>query len=238
LFRVQAFCFPTFLFYFKEMPFVEKVFLLVAICAAYVSAPPIAFAQANISVPKTIFRDSDGNLVSNNEFVDIRMANFHIRDQTIVRTLEDGTIEFQLQKVPQEGMEVGDISTVDITGKPLSFSDYRGKVVVLNFWFIGCAVCRAEIPRLNDFAGRFAGEKDIAFVAVTADPRGQVRDFIEKNRFDYRQIADGKPVLSQFVVGGYPKNVVIGKDGRIVYWRSSVAAWDKFESVVRAELAK
>ena len=51
-------------------------------------------------------------------------------------------------------------------------------------------------------------------------------------------LADGKPALSRFVVGGYPKNVVIAKDGRIVYWRSTVAAWDKFESVVRAELAK
>jgi hypothetical protein len=41
-----------------------------------------------------------------------------------------------------------------------------------------------------------------------------------------------------FVVGGYPKNIVIGRDGKIVYWRSTITAWDKFESVVRAELEK
>ena len=111
-------------------------------------------------------------------------------------------------------------------------------MIVLNLWFIGCAVCRGEIPTLNNFAAKFEGVTDIAFVAITADPRNEVKKFVEKNRFDYRQIADGKPALSRFVVGGYPKNVVIGKDGRIVYWRSTVAAWDKFESVVRAELAK
>ncbi len=206
--------------------------------AGFIVMASTAFGQVKTSPPKTIFRDSDGNLISNNEFVDIRMANFHLRDQTNVRTLEDGTIEFQLQKIPQEGMEVGEITAADISGQAVNFSQYRGKVVVLNFWFIGCAVCRGEIPKLNDFAAKFAGESDVAFIAITADPRDAVKKFIEKNRFDYRQIADGKPALSRFVVGGYPKNVVIGKDGRIVYWRSTIAAWYKFESVVRTELSK
>lgn len=215
----------------------RRIAVFAVMLAAFIAVATTAFGQAKNSAPKTLFRDSDGNLISNNEFVDIRMANFHIRDQTNVRTLDDGTIEFQLQKIPQEGVEVGDIAAVDIAGKPINFSAYRGRVLVLNFWFIGCAVCRGEIPKLNDFAAKFGGD-DIVFIAVTADSRDEVKKFVQNNRFDYRQIADGKPVLSQFVVGGYPKNVVIGKDGRIVYWRSTVAAWDKFESVVRSELAK
>ena len=44
--------------------------------------------------------------------------------------------------------------------------------------------------------------------------------------------------MAQFVFSGYPKNIVISKKGEIVYWRSTVYAWEKFESVVRAELAK
>ena len=220
------------------MRFGRKVTVFVLMAVGIFAISPSALSQERPTPPKTIFRDSDGNLVSNNEFVDIRMANFHIRDQTIVRTLEDGTIEFQLQKIPQEGMEVGEIRALDITGRPVNFSEYRGKVVVLNFWFIGCAVCRGEIPKLNDFATKFADEPSIAFMAITTDPRDEVKKFVDKNRFNYRQIADGKNALAKFVVGGYPKNIVIGKDGRIAYWRSTVAAWDKFESVVRAELAK
>src|SRR5687767_6194312 len=54
-------------------------------------------------VPKTFFYDSDGNEISNNEFVDIRVANPHYPDRTIVKTLDDGTVVFRLQKVPQEG---------------------------------------------------------------------------------------------------------------------------------------
>ena len=44
--------------------------------------------------------------------------------------------------------------------------------------------------------------------------------------------------MKSFVFSGYPKNIVIGRDGKIAYWRSTIQAWDKFESVVRAELAK
>ena len=187
---------------------------------------------------KTIFRDSDGNLIPNDEFVDIRMANFHVPDRTLMHTLEDGTIEFRLQKVPQEGAEAPDFSTQFIDGSPIKFSELRGKVVVLNFWFIGCPACLYETPKLNEFAAKFAGDPNIEFVAMTTDPAAAVRKYVTAHPFDYKLIADAKPILASFVVGGYPKNIVIGKDGRIVYWRSNIHAWDKFESVIRAELAK
>src|SRR5215211_5803875 len=89
-------------------------------------------------VPKTLFFDSDGNQVSNNEFVDIRMANFHYPDRTIVKTLGDGTIEFHLQKIPQEGALAPQFSVKTLDGKTLTSADLKGKVVVLSFWFIGC----------------------------------------------------------------------------------------------------
>jgi len=211
------------------------IVLLIYACLSVAAAQTFAQAKA---VPDTIFRDSDGNLISNNEFVDIRMANFHMPDRTLMRTLEDGTVEFRLQKVPQEGAEAPEFSAEFINGKPVNFSELRGKVVVLNFWFIGCPVCRAEMPKINDFAARFGGEPNIEFIAMTADPASSVKKYLATHRFDYKSISDAKPILSKFVVGGYPKNIVIGKDGRIVYWRSTVKAWDKFERVVRAELAK
>jgi hypothetical protein len=66
-------------------------------------AAVIAVGQTK-PAPREIFRDSDGNLVSNNEFVDIRVANFNYPDATVIKILEDGTKEFRLQKIPQEGM--------------------------------------------------------------------------------------------------------------------------------------
>ena len=188
--------------------------------------------------PPTIFRDSDGNLVSNNEFVDIRMANFNYPDATLVRTMADGTIEFQLQKIPQEGMAAPEFSVKMLDGRRVDTASLKGKVVVLNFWFIGCASCRAHQPKLNELKAKFVGGEDVVFLAVTADPMGSVKKYLSKEKFDFAQAADGDAAIKAFRVAVYPKNIVISKGGEMVYWRSTIAAWDKFESVIRQESAK
>ena len=196
-----------------------------------------ALAQAKTPAPKEVFRDSDGNLVSNNEFIDIRLANFNYPDATVIKILEDGTKEFRLQKVPQEGMSSPAFSVRTIDGKAISSADLRGKVVVLNFWFIGCEACRAMEPKLNELKSRFAGS-DVVFLAMTTDSKEALEKYLARVRFDYLQAADAKATMSQFSFRGFPKNIVIDKQGTIVYWRSTIHAWDKFESVVREELAK
>ncbi len=208
------------------------------VVATFSAERTFAQAQAPSTAKKTVFRDSDGNLVSNNEFVDIRMANFHYPDATVVKTLEDGTVEFRLQKIPQEGMAAPNFSTTRIDGKPLNLADLKGKVVVINFWFIGCSVCLAHKPKLNELAVKFAGKDDVIFIAMTADHADDVKKYINKERSEYIQVADAKRTLDMFSFAGYPKNIVIGKSGEIVYWRSTIRAWDKIESVIRAEIEK
>jgi peroxiredoxin len=199
-----------------------------------------SFGSAGQSRPvaKTLFFDSDGNQITNNEFVDIRMANPNYPDRTLMKTLDDGTVEFRLQKIPQEGMKAPEFSLKTIDGETVSSSELRGRVVVLNFWFIGCPVCRAIKPKLNTFKSKFAGRDDVVFIAVTGDPAGAVKNFAKSEPLDYIQTAGAADELKKFVFNGYPKNIVISKTGEIVYWRTTVHAWDKFESVVRAELAK
>ncbi len=187
---------------------------------------------------KEIFRDSEGNLISNNEFVDIRMANFHYPDATLVKTLDDGTVEFRLQKIPQEGMQAPAIDVRTLDGDRISPEALRGKVVVLNFWFIACAVCRAHQPKLNELKAKFSDEANVVFLAVTADPPGEVKKYLAKQSFEYRHVAGAQAALKTFRFVGYPKNIVISKEGEIVYWRSPVSAWDKFEDVIRSELKR
>src|SRR5215204_2133638 len=196
-----------------------------------------ALAQTKAPAPKEIFRDSDGNLVSNNEFVDIRLANFNYPDATIIKILDDGTKEFRLQKIPQEGMPAPEFTVRTLDGGTVSLNDMRGKVVVLSFWFIGCPACFAMEPKLNVFKARFA-ESDVIFLAMTSDPKDQLERYLKKERFDYLQAADARDAMSKFAFRGFPKNIVIDKQGKIIYWRSTIHAWEKFESVVRAELAK
>jgi peroxiredoxin len=187
---------------------------------------------------KTYYFDYTGNAVSNNEFVDIRMANSHYPDATIVKTLPDGSTEFHLQKIPQEGMIAPQFTVRTVDGRTIASSELRGKVVVLSFWFIGCAACHAIKPKLNEFRSKFSGSDDVVFLAMTADPKDEVKKYLEKEQFDYLQATDAGAVMGSFVFRTYPKNIVIDKQGKIAYWRSTVKAWDTFESVVRTELAK
>ena len=206
--------------------------LIAAIAALSISA------QTKTPVARTIFLDSDGNLISNDEFVDIRMANPSYPDRTLMKTLDDGTVEFRLQKITQEGMRAPEFSLRTVDGKTITSDELRGKVVVFNFWFIGCAVCRALKPKLNTFKAKFEGVDDVVFIAVTGDPAGEVEKFAKTEPLSYLQTAGAADELKKFVFNGYPKNIVISKTGEIVFWRSNVYAWDKFESVVRGELGK
>ena len=73
---------------------------------------------------------------------------------------------------------------------------------------------------------------------MTADNEHAVKKFLAQQKFDYDMITDAGATLDGFRFKGYPKNIVIGKDGKIVYWRSTIHAWEKFESVIKAELEK
>ena len=191
-----------------------------------------------VCAQKTVMLDHDGNILTDDEFVDIRMANYQYADATIVTKLPDGTTELRLQKIPQEGMAAPDFAVKTLDGKKITAADLKGKVVVLNFWFIGCPACIREDPKLSELRAKFAGRADIIFLAMTADPAGDVKKYRADHRSDYIQATDAEKALKSFTVSNYPKNIVIGRDGIIRYWRSPIHAWDKFESVINTELAK
>lgn len=226
---------------FRQIAFISAALLIAsAVLNAYAQTTNggAALPEPKQTTPKTLFFDSDGNQITNNEFVDIRMANFHYKDATVTKIHDDGTVEFRLQKIPQEGMNAPDFSVKDIHGDQVSFADLKGKVIVLNFWFIGCPACIAETPKLNELKAKFADEPDAVFLALTYEPTGKVKHYLSRERFDYRIAGDADEAMKKFVFSGYPKNIVIGRDGKIVYWRSPIHAWGKFESVIREQLQK
>jgi peroxiredoxin len=127
------------------------------------------------------------------------MANSHYPDKTIIKTLADGTVEFHLQKIPQEGAMAPQFTVKTLDGKIISSAEMKGKVAVLSFWFIGCPACMEMEPQLNAFKAKFAGKDDIVFLAMTADPTPNVKKYLSKERFDYIQAADAKAAMDSFV---------------------------------------
>lgn len=108
-------------------------------------------------------------------------------------------------------------SLKDATGEPFKLADYRGKVVLLNFWATWCPPCQEEIPWFNQFEREFKS-RDFAVVGVSLDERGwdAVKPYIARLKVNYR-VAVGDAMLAQLYgnVEGLPTSFLIDRQGRI-----------------------
>lgn len=215
-----------------------KLFAAISFFTSLVFVCSVALGQSAARPPKTIFIDAAGKQITNNEFVDLRLANPSDNDIATKTVLGDGTTEFRLAAVPQEGTVAPVFEAPVIGGPAVNTGQLKGRVVVLNFWFIGCAGCITEMPKLNELAAKYSSNADIEFIALAPNTEQELRDFLARERFDYKMVGQARSIVNLFAFKGFPRNIVIGRDGKIAYWRTTVKAWDKFDAVIRAELAK
>jgi peroxiredoxin len=221
---------------FNQMPRLEAK--LVFMCVVALSAALPIIAQSAPSKPKEIFVDRSGNRLPNNEFVELRLANPREKDPATRTVLEDGTVQFTIADPRQEGTSAPMFEAPDVDAKWIRADDMKGKVVVLNFWFIGCVGCMEEIPKLSALEAKYRDDPDVIFLAIAPNTAQDLRAFRDREKFSYRLIGQAQSLVNLNDFIGYPRNIVIGRDGKVVYWRTTIRAWDKFESVINAELAK
>lgn len=111
------------------------------------------------------------------------------------------------------GKKAPDFKMLDINGKTISSENTKGKVVVLNFWFIACKPCVAEIPDLNKVYEQYKNDTNVVFASITFDKREKVQSFLKNTPIKYPVVTDAKEICNLFKVVGYPTNIVIGKNG-------------------------
>lgn len=112
----------------------------------------------------------------------------------------------------------------DLSGQKIGIKELAGKVIVLNFWFIGCPPCRAEIPDLKKLSEIYKDNKDVIFVAIALDEGYDVKDFVKTNPLgEYHLLYSGRYLAGKYGVKFYPTNVVIGRDGKVAF--SSQGGW-------------
>ncbi len=111
-----------------------------------------------------------------------------------------------------------DFTLRDATGRSVKLSDYRGKVVLLNFWATWCGPCRIEIPWFMEFEQKHK-DQGFAVLGVAMDDDGwdAVKPYVERMRINYRVLM-GTPEVGDLYGGveSLPTTFVIDREGRIV----------------------
>jgi cytochrome c biogenesis protein CcmG, thiol:disulfide interchange protein DsbE len=97
-----------------------------------------------------------------------------------------------------------------------SLEDYRGRVVVLNFWASWCEPCREESPLLQRWHERLEGRGATVLGVDALDEIGHARDFIDEYGLTYPMLRDGDGSTREpFGILGFPETFVIDREGRI-----------------------
>jgi cytochrome c biogenesis protein CcmG/thiol:disulfide interchange protein DsbE len=109
-----------------------------------------------------------------------------------------------------------ELAVTDIDGQKLTLSDYKGKVVLLDFWATWCTPCRTEIPHFVEMQNKY-GPQGFQVIGISMDDDAKpVREFYQQHQLNY-PVAVGDDKLADRFGGvmGLPVNFLIDREGRI-----------------------
>jgi len=122
----------------------------------------------------------------------------------------------------------------DVHGNPVRLADFRGRVVLLNFWATWCPPCIREMPSLDRLQGMLGGD-DFTVIALSLDRQGVIRVapfFAERKIANLAMYLDPHSRLANAMrVNGLPTTVLIDRDGRVAGRVVGPAEWDSEAAV-------
>ena len=117
----------------------------------------------------------------------------------------------------------------DMEGNTHRLSDYRGKVVLLNFWATWCPPCRAEMPSIWRLS-KLLGQRKFQVIAVnTGESKGVIKAFLPKSmQKDFVVLMDrDAELLERWRLIAYPTTYIIDRNGNIQYRLYGALHWDE-----------
>ena len=143
------------------------------------------------------------------------------------------TVSGQAVKAPQFKLR-------DLNGRTVRLSDYKGKVVLINFWATWCPPCRAEMPDLVQLQREHA-KRGLQIIGITYPPerRDRVRRFARRLKVNYPIILGTREFKARFSSEEtLPLTVVINRDGAISDIISGILLPEEFDEKIKPLLMK
>jgi peroxiredoxin len=117
-------------------------------------------------------------------------------------------------RVPTVGMQAEDFRLTDLEGKSQSLSQYRGKIVLVNFWATWCKPCTIEMPALQKIYDKLRGKGFVVLAVNELEDDAKVREHIKQYGYTFPVLMDrDNKVANQFGVFGLPVSVFIDEKG-------------------------
>jgi peroxiredoxin len=128
-----------------------------------------------------------------------------------------------------------DFTLKDAKGERLRLSDYKGKVVLLNFWATWCVPCRTEIPWFVDFEKEFQS-RGFTVLGVSMDEDGwkAINPYVAEHKINYPIVLANEEVNELYGgIEALPTTMLIGRDGKVAFLHAGLVSRKDYEEEIR-----
>jgi cytochrome c biogenesis protein CcmG/thiol:disulfide interchange protein DsbE len=139
----------------------------------------------------------------------------------------------------KKGKPAPDFVLKDVNGQTVKLSDFKGKVVLLNFWATWCGPCKIEIPWFMDFEQKLK-DKGFAVIGVSMDDEGWevVKPYVEAKKLNYRVvIGDEKLSTAYGGVESLPTTFLVDRTGNVTATHIGLVSKSEYQNEIESLLA-
>jgi thiol-disulfide isomerase/thioredoxin len=152
-------------------------------------------------------------------------------DNTLSRLFEElGVVQMEPIAVPVE------VTLPDLNGKQVNLSDFKGKIIFVNFWATWCPPCREEMPSMQKLHDKLK-DKDFLMVAIDMqEPPEPVKKYIKEYEFTFMTLLDSKGETGLlFGIRSIPTTLIMDKNGMIIGVAIGARDWASKKSIALFE---
>ncbi|MDZ4746760.1 MAG: TlpA disulfide reductase family protein [bacterium] len=114
---------------------------------------------------------------------------------------------------------IADFEYISIDGTAGRLSDHKGKVVVIDSWFLGCAGCALEHKSLNEFGNKYASNPHVVFLSLALNDQRTLEHYLSRSPLKATVVAEAQAICDKLGVTAFPTHIIIDQTGKTVLWQ-------------------